>query len=218
MTEVAPGWHPDPTGRRGLRYWDGQRWTEQVSDPISDPVPAAGATGAFARDKRNDWRWSPASVVLAIAIVVVLVGIGVFVHNVRDSSSGTPSSLAGTSLTAPSVNDATPTTTAWFPPGYYEGTGASSDFAYKFSEPSAFTCQATGPGGCWQLVVITRTGCPFGLDVSMHVNTNGNTVIGTASGSISYDLGAGERAIVQVDTTQALSPGTTGGQPDISCA
>lgn len=25
-------WHPDPTGRHQLRYWDGQAWTDQVSD------------------------------------------------------------------------------------------------------------------------------------------------------------------------------------------
>jgi uncharacterized protein YxjI len=25
-------WHPDPTGRHQLRYWDGQDWTEHVSD------------------------------------------------------------------------------------------------------------------------------------------------------------------------------------------
>lgn len=25
-------WRPDPSGRHELRYWDGQRWTEHVSD------------------------------------------------------------------------------------------------------------------------------------------------------------------------------------------
>ena len=28
---VPAGWHPDPHGA-GLRWWDGQRWTEHVSD------------------------------------------------------------------------------------------------------------------------------------------------------------------------------------------
>jgi hypothetical protein len=27
----APGWHPDPSGGGGLRYWDGARWTEHTS-------------------------------------------------------------------------------------------------------------------------------------------------------------------------------------------
>jgi Protein of unknown function (DUF2510) len=37
---VPPGWHPDPSGTHHLRYWDGLRWTEHVSDPASD-VPTA---------------------------------------------------------------------------------------------------------------------------------------------------------------------------------
>lgn len=35
---VPPGWHPDPTGRHAVRYWDGTRWTDQVSDVSTDPV------------------------------------------------------------------------------------------------------------------------------------------------------------------------------------
>ncbi len=43
----GPGaWHPDPSGRHQLRYWDGQRWTDHVSDggrsgvdPLGDPRP-----------------------------------------------------------------------------------------------------------------------------------------------------------------------------------
>lgn len=26
------GWHPDPSGRHQLRYWDGRAWTDSVSD------------------------------------------------------------------------------------------------------------------------------------------------------------------------------------------
>ncbi len=36
---AAPaGWHPDPTGRHGARYWDGSRWTDQVSDTSHDTL------------------------------------------------------------------------------------------------------------------------------------------------------------------------------------
>ena len=27
------GWYPDPSGGRGTRWWDGQQWTQHVSDP-----------------------------------------------------------------------------------------------------------------------------------------------------------------------------------------
>lgn len=44
---TAAAWHPDPTGRHELRYWDGTQWTEHVSDQgvqSTSPVNADGAT------------------------------------------------------------------------------------------------------------------------------------------------------------------------------
>lgn len=38
---IGGAWHLDPTGRHELRYWDGSRWTDHVSDSgtqSSDPV------------------------------------------------------------------------------------------------------------------------------------------------------------------------------------
>jgi Protein of unknown function (DUF2510)/Domain of unknown function (DUF4234) len=38
----AAGWHPDPSGQHQLRYWDGQTWTDHVSDnsqQSTDPIP-----------------------------------------------------------------------------------------------------------------------------------------------------------------------------------
>lgn len=42
---TAAAWHPDPTGRHELRYWDGSQWTEHVSDQgvqSTSPVNADG--------------------------------------------------------------------------------------------------------------------------------------------------------------------------------
>ena len=38
----AAAWHPDPTGRHQLRYWDGSAWTTHVSD---NGVAATDAIG-----------------------------------------------------------------------------------------------------------------------------------------------------------------------------
>lgn len=41
-------WYPDPTGRHELRYWDGTRWTEHVSDQGAttiDPVERGALDG-----------------------------------------------------------------------------------------------------------------------------------------------------------------------------
>lgn len=50
---MHPSWHPDPTGRHELRYWDGSTWTDHVADqgnqsvdpliPQPDPTPQAVA-------------------------------------------------------------------------------------------------------------------------------------------------------------------------------
>jgi hypothetical protein len=44
-TPGAPAWHPDPTGRHELRWWDGAAFTDQVADAgvtSTDPGPGAG--------------------------------------------------------------------------------------------------------------------------------------------------------------------------------
>lgn len=48
MTEQTTGWYPDPFGAHELRYWDGQTWTDHVSDAgvtsVSPPGFAPPAT------------------------------------------------------------------------------------------------------------------------------------------------------------------------------
>ncbi|HEX8802588.1 MAG TPA: DUF2510 domain-containing protein [Acidimicrobiales bacterium] len=50
MNAPAPGWQPDPTQRHEYRYWDGARWTDDVSDggvTSVDPMAAAQAPSGF---------------------------------------------------------------------------------------------------------------------------------------------------------------------------
>lgn len=55
-TGPPAGWHPDPTRRFELRYWDGAEWSEHVAtsagwrgtDPIGDGGPPAAAAAAVA--------------------------------------------------------------------------------------------------------------------------------------------------------------------------
>ena len=56
-----PAWHPDPTGAHELRYWDGTRWTEHVSDggvqsvaPLQSVKPASSATPGVAAETDNE--------------------------------------------------------------------------------------------------------------------------------------------------------------------
>ena len=46
---APPAWLADPTGRHQMRYWDGQQWTDYVSDAgaqSTDPVGSPGTSPA----------------------------------------------------------------------------------------------------------------------------------------------------------------------------
>jgi len=46
QTLPPPGWHPDPSGQHGLRYWDGAQWTDQTQDaPFQQPGPPPPQSG-----------------------------------------------------------------------------------------------------------------------------------------------------------------------------
>jgi len=56
------GWHPDPSGRHDLRYWDGLRWTEHVVSAGSltvDPLVGAPVLAASAGRVLPGWYRDP---------------------------------------------------------------------------------------------------------------------------------------------------------------
>ena len=47
MTTPRPGWYPDPAGTEDLfRYWDGEAWTEAISESPAAPAPPTSAPAA----------------------------------------------------------------------------------------------------------------------------------------------------------------------------
>ena len=47
MATPPPGWYDDPAGSRQLRFWDGERWTDQLIDRPEQGEPDAGGQAAF---------------------------------------------------------------------------------------------------------------------------------------------------------------------------
>ncbi len=41
---VPAGWYPDPAGSQALRWWDGTRWTEHVSQAATPTQASADPT------------------------------------------------------------------------------------------------------------------------------------------------------------------------------
>ncbi|MEO0493249.1 MAG: DUF2510 domain-containing protein [Actinomycetota bacterium] len=82
MSEHPADWYPDPAGRHEHRYWDGARWTENVSDhgrtgidPIVDsaPLPTTGMSKEKIQDQAERAGVAGASVAGAVLDQQVLV-------------------------------------------------------------------------------------------------------------------------------------------------
>jgi hypothetical protein len=85
MTDSAdPGWQGDPTGRHEHRYWDGARWTDQVSDggvTGTDPVDPEVGGGSSGRN------WTVLAIVGGVAVVVLVI-VGALLLTRGDDSGG----------------------------------------------------------------------------------------------------------------------------------
>ena len=138
MSEQQSGWYADPTRRHTYRYWDGTRWSSQVSDGGTaglDPIeldestattPPAPGTHAPMVTPTED-RPQPSTVevrqssggsgvagilgVLVGAIIVIVILIMVF-NNADDGTTDTTEAPAATVTTqAPAGTDPPATTT-----------------------------------------------------------------------------------------------------------
>jgi uncharacterized RDD family membrane protein YckC len=92
------GWHPDPSGQHELRYWDGQTWTDHVSDggqqstePIPPPppggVPAPQYGGVAQYGQATAWPLSSrgkrfGAYLLDVLLVIVTLVIGWIVWSI----------------------------------------------------------------------------------------------------------------------------------------
>jgi len=85
-SERSAGWFADPTGRYEHRYWDGARWTDQVSHRGEPSVDPAGTEPSPPRDRPSGSTWDPPPAptsrraawpwALAAALLAFTIGVG----------------------------------------------------------------------------------------------------------------------------------------------
>ena len=114
---IPAGWYDDPSGA-GLRWWDGEQWTEHVHTAES-AAAAAGTTetsgsreGKPPRDlvklrERIRARGVKGVGIILGAIVVVIVVIALLVSGGSDNSSSANPTQGGTPATRPAKSAAT---------------------------------------------------------------------------------------------------------------
>ena len=71
------GWYPDPTDSTRRLYWDGRRWTGDVSTG-SVPAPTVGGApsammAAPSRRHRTTFAWAVVGTVVVVGIALVLI-------------------------------------------------------------------------------------------------------------------------------------------------
>ncbi len=70
----APDWYPDPSGKPGLKYWDGEQWHTDIPDSSSSADrPPAEPISTTPRPHRRTA--VIAALVVAVAVLAGLVGI-----------------------------------------------------------------------------------------------------------------------------------------------
>jgi len=113
-TGAPAGWYAEPSGRPGLRYWDGSAWTDHVASPGS-PEPGTGVStptatttaaypaGQAAQPRKGMsgclWAFLIGFAVLAVGVIALftIIGVGVshVVHHVAGDVGRPPSLPSG---------------------------------------------------------------------------------------------------------------------------
>lgn len=90
MTSIVPaGWYPDPNGLVGLRYWDGDNWTQAVAPTpesqnsefpiVEPPIPTVEVVAEKKDSKMHLW-------ITGIIVVLVVIVMFISTHTSANAS------------------------------------------------------------------------------------------------------------------------------------
>lgn len=93
MSNVPPGWFPDPVDGAQLRWWDGVRWTEHIAGSAAHVSPPAAVLAAARRRRMPGWGWALialAGLVVAVVLapLVAVIALAVLVTAIVGLSRG----------------------------------------------------------------------------------------------------------------------------------
>ncbi|SDS17990.1 DUF2510 domain-containing protein [Microlunatus soli] len=90
------GWYPDPGGKPGrYRYWDGESWSEVMTDDPADPPPGAGTGRRPTPDA--DHHHPGRTIGIAVLVLVIVVVSAVLIVRRTDNASSIGAPGAGAS-------------------------------------------------------------------------------------------------------------------------
>lgn len=100
-TPPPPGWYPDPTGKPGQMYWDGQQWVPPAGPPQNPDLAAVRRRWTSLRTRT---KIAAVAAVIAIPVFTVWVFLGVSDFVFRSSD---PRSASSGDSRFPGGNNAT---------------------------------------------------------------------------------------------------------------
>ncbi|MEB4210980.1 DUF2510 domain-containing protein [Mycobacterium sp. 94-17] len=91
MPQPPAGWYPDPSGKSGQMYWDGQRWRTDNPAPAAAPGPENTARPAWEKG-RSFWSGlsRKAKIILTAGVGLVAIVIVAMIGNAGPSGPPAP--------------------------------------------------------------------------------------------------------------------------------
>ncbi|HRD10513.1 MAG TPA: hypothetical protein PLI79_01495 [Mycobacterium sp.] len=84
-----PGWHPNPSGAGGYRYWDGHNWGQEAPPPAQVAPPHIPVAPQPKNTNAVGWIIGGLGALLVVAVVVVAVSGGHHKSNISSTTSST---------------------------------------------------------------------------------------------------------------------------------
>lgn len=166
MTNIPPGWYPDPQDETQQRYWDGATWTDQVTPAgaglpeSTQPLPAPFPTSQSAAPARPWWKRRWVQVTAGIVVAFFAIGaIGNAIDPVEENADTAGPTSAATTAPPATVTATVTKTQKPAAPATKKAVAAPTPekavAASKTPKPAAATSEAAPTKTSWTMPNLT---------------------------------------------------------------